>query len=101
MARRLEEPHPSAYSQRRRLAHLYAATLKKPAPPALVAEKILGIIESGTWQLRHPVGPDALPLLGWRNSMTDEQWVDLHAAADDTWYARLEGDFGMAIRPKK
>ena len=102
MARRLEEsPHPSAYSQQRRLAHLYAATLKNPAPPALVAEKILGIIDSGTWQLRHPVGPDALPLLGWRNSMTDEQWVDLHAAADDTWYARLEGDFGMAIRPKK
>lgn len=101
MARRLEEPlHPSPYSQQRRFAHLFAASLKNPASPSLVAEKIREIIESGTWQLRHPVGPDALPLLGWRNSMKDEQWVDLHAADDETWYRQMERDFGMAIRPK-
>jgi NAD(P)-dependent dehydrogenase (short-subunit alcohol dehydrogenase family) len=101
MARRLEEPtEPSPYSQQRRFAHLFAATLKNPASPSLVADKIREIIESGTWQLRHPVGPDALPLLGWRNSMTDEEWVDLNAADDDVWYARVEGDFGMVIRPK-
>ncbi|PYX28525.1 MAG: oxidoreductase [Acidobacteria bacterium] len=101
MARRLEEPtQPSPYSQQRRFAHLFAASLKNPASPSLVAEKIREIIESGTWQLRHPVGPDALPLLGWRNSMTDEQWVELHAADDETWYRHMERDFGMAIRPK-
>jgi hypothetical protein len=66
----------------------------------LVAEKIGEIIESGTWQLRHPVGPDALPFLGWRNSMTDEEWVELHGADDDTWYRRMERNFGLAIRPK-
>jgi NAD(P)-dependent dehydrogenase (short-subunit alcohol dehydrogenase family) len=101
MSRRLEEPtHPSPYPQQRRFAHLFAASLQNPAPPSVVAEKILGIIESGTWQLRHPVGPDALPLLGWRNSMTDEQWVDLHAADDDAWYQRMERDFGLSIRPR-
>jgi NAD(P)-dependent dehydrogenase (short-subunit alcohol dehydrogenase family) len=101
MARRLEgPPSGSPYSQQRRFAHLFAASLKNPASPSLVAEKIREIIEIGTWQLRHPVGPDALPLLGWRNSMTDEQWVELHGADDDTWYARLEGDFGMVIRPR-
>ena len=101
MARRLEEPtQPSPYSQQRRFAHLFAASLKNPASPSLVAEKIREIIESGTWQLRHPVGPDALPLLSWRNSMSDEQWVDLHAADDETWYRCMERDFGMAIRPK-
>jgi NAD(P)-dependent dehydrogenase (short-subunit alcohol dehydrogenase family) len=101
MARRLEEPtQPSPYSQQRRFAHLFAASLKNPASPSLVADKIREIIESGTWQLRHPVGPDALPLLGWRNSMTDEQWVDLHAADDEAWYRQMERDFGMAIRPK-
>ena len=101
MARGLEEPaQPSPYCQKRRFAHLFAASLKTPASPTLVAEKIREIIESGTWQLRHPVGPDALPLLGWRNSMTDEQWVDLHAADDETWYRRMEHDLGMAIRPK-
>jgi hypothetical protein len=60
MARRLEEPSDgSPYSQQRRFAHLFAAELKNPALPSLVAAKIREIIESGTWQLRHPVGPDA------------------------------------------
>jgi NAD(P)-dependent dehydrogenase (short-subunit alcohol dehydrogenase family) len=90
----------SRYSQKRHFADLFAAALKNPAPPSLVAEKIGEIIESGTWQLRHPVGPDALPFLAWRNSMTDEEWVALHAADDDTWYGRMERDFGLAIRPK-
>jgi hypothetical protein len=95
-----ESLDPSPYSQQRRFAHLFAAVLKNPVPPSLVAEKIRGIIESGTWQLRHPVGPDAEPYLTWRNSMTDEQWVDLHSSDDDTWYQRVERDFGLAIRPK-
>jgi NAD(P)-dependent dehydrogenase (short-subunit alcohol dehydrogenase family) len=100
MARRLEEPsHESPYAQQKRFAHLFAASLKQPGQPSIVAEKVREIIDSGTWQLRHPVGPDALPLLGWRKSMTDEEWVDLNAADDDTWYTRVERDFGMAIRP--
>jgi NAD(P)-dependent dehydrogenase (short-subunit alcohol dehydrogenase family) len=100
MARRLEEPsHESPYAQQKRFAHLFAASLKQPGQPSIVAEKVCEIIESGTWQLRHPVGPDALPLLGWRKSMTDEEWVDLNAADDDTWYTRVEHDFGMAVRP--
>ena len=65
-----------------------------------MAQKILEIIESGTWQLRHPVGPDAVPFLDWRKSMTDEDWVDLHAADDEAWYQRMERDTGLAIRPK-
>ena len=76
----------SPYLQQRRFAHMFAASLKSPASPSLVAEKIREIIESGTWQLRHPVGPDAVPFLEWRKSMTDEQWVALNAADDDTWY---------------
>jgi NAD(P)-dependent dehydrogenase (short-subunit alcohol dehydrogenase family) len=100
MARRLEQPlHASPYTQQIRFAHLFAASLQNPGQPSIVAEKICEIIETGTWQLRHPVGPDALPLLGWRKSMTDEEWVDLNAADDDTWYTRVEQDFGMAIRP--
>jgi NAD(P)-dependent dehydrogenase (short-subunit alcohol dehydrogenase family) len=101
MSKRIQEPaNVSPYPQQRRFAHMFAASLKNPAPPSLVAEKILEIIESGTWQLRHPVGPDAVPFLNWRKSMTDEQWVDLNGADDDTWYERMERDFGMAIRPR-
>jgi NAD(P)-dependent dehydrogenase (short-subunit alcohol dehydrogenase family) len=101
MAKRIQEPTAaSPYSQQARFAHLFAASLKRPVPPSLVGEKIRDIIESGTRQLRHPVGPDSVPLLEWRKSMTDEQWVDFHGADDDTWYAQMEKNMGMAIRPK-
>jgi len=54
----------SPYSQKkRRFADLFRAAPKNPVPPSLVAEKIGEIIESGTWQLRHPLGPDALPFV--------------------------------------
>jgi NAD(P)-dependent dehydrogenase (short-subunit alcohol dehydrogenase family) len=101
MARRLEHPaQKSPYTQQIRFANLFAASLKNSAQPSLVGEKVREIIESGTWQLRHPVGPDALPFLGWRKSMTDEEWVDLNATDDDTWYTRVERDFNMTVRPK-
>lgn len=69
-------------------------------PPLLVGQKILEIIESGSWQLRHPIGPDAVPFLEWRSAMSDEEWVELNAAADETWYQRLERDFGLNARPQ-
>jgi hypothetical protein len=32
--------------------------------------------------------------------MTDEEWVDLNASDDETWYRSLERDFGLDARPK-
>src|SRR5271169_2006122 len=62
MARRIEDPAPDTqYPQYARFAALFTASLKHPVPPSLVGHKILEIVESGTWQLRHPVGPDAAP----------------------------------------
>jgi len=101
MARRLEHRPPSSpYRQRERFSDLFEASLKNPVPPSLVAEKILEIAGSESWQLRYPVGPSALPFLQWRNGMTDEQWVDLYAGDDDTWYRTMERDFGLNTRPK-
>ena len=88
----------SLYPQQRRTAALFAAALKNPTPPAVVAAKIVEIAESGTWQLRHLVGPDAAPFVGWRQSMTDEQWIDLGALDDAAWYDRIEADFGIDAR---
>jgi NAD(P)-dependent dehydrogenase (short-subunit alcohol dehydrogenase family) len=101
MARRIETSHnPSPYPQPRRFAALFTASLKNPAPPSVVGEKMVEIVESGTWQLRHPVGPDALSFLGWRKAMSDEEWVDWGALDDDAWFDRLQADFGMDARPK-
>lgn len=99
MARRIaDEPNGSPYPHARRMAGLFAASLEAPASPFVVAEKIREVIESHTWQLRHPVGPDAKPFLEWRTAMTDEQWVDWGAADDETWYQSVEADFGLNVR---
>jgi hypothetical protein len=101
MAHGIEVPKPvSLYPQQRRMAHYFAAALKTPTPPSLVADKILDIIESGTLQLRHPVGPGAEPLLESRKATSDEDYIALHSSDDDTWYSIMERNTGMNIRPK-
>jgi NAD(P)-dependent dehydrogenase (short-subunit alcohol dehydrogenase family) len=99
MARHVGVAQPlSPYPQQRRTAALFAAALKNPIQPSVVAEKIVEIAESSTWQLRHLVGPDAAPFVGWRQSMTDEQWIDLGALDDNAWYDRVKADFGIDAR---
>lgn len=101
MARRIAMPRiGSPYPQPRRFAAWYAAALSTSPSPSVVADKVLEIVESGSWRLRHPAGPDAEQFLAWRNSMTDEQWIDWNALDDDAWYARVKADFGMDIRPR-
>lgn len=102
MARRIEDvTTDAAYPQVRRFGQMFEASLEKPTPPAIVAEKIREIIESGTQKLRHPVGPDAEAFLGWRASMTDEDWVEWGALPDEAWYDRVSKDFGLDARSKR
>ena len=98
MAADISVDDTSIYPHSKRQAGLFAASLKNPTPPALVAEKILEVAENNNWILRHPVGPDAEPFIAWRASMTDEQWVDWNAASDDDWYKSVEQDFGLDAR---
>jgi NAD(P)-dependent dehydrogenase (short-subunit alcohol dehydrogenase family) len=104
MAQRIGTTPPksqSSYRQTDRFASLFTASLQNSAPPTLVAQKILDVATNETWTLRHLVGPDAEPLLAWRKTMTDEQWVALNAADDETWHTTLERDFGFSVRPQK
>lgn len=88
----------SIYPQPKRFAGLFKAMLETPVQPSIVAEKILSIAESNDWTLRYPVGPDALPFLQWRASMTDEEYVDFNAADDEAYYAAVESIFGLKAR---
>jgi NAD(P)-dependent dehydrogenase (short-subunit alcohol dehydrogenase family) len=100
MAREVSEAGAeSHYPHERRMAALFTAALQQPVPASVVADKLLEIVASGTWQLRHVVGPDAAPFLGWRQAMSDEAWVDFGALDDEAWCARIESDFGMNVRP--
>ncbi len=95
-----DEVDPTPYPHARRVSSLFAGALHEPTNPALVGEKILEIVESDGRTLRHPVGPDAEPMLGWRASISDEEWVDWWGVEDDeAWYSAVERDFGMDLRP--
>lgn len=74
MARDISKGSPSIYRQVDRFSGLFRALLASPVSPDASATAIRHIIESGTWQLRHLPGPNAAPFVGWRASITDEQW---------------------------
>lgn len=102
MARAVTQgPHGSVYPHGRRMADLFAASLETPASPELVGELIRQVIESDSWQLRYPVGPDAEPFLNWRRGMTDTEWIDFWALDDEAWYAVVRRDFGLDARSRK
>ena len=95
MARRIGEDEPSLYPHRARIATLFASKLAQaPVSPKVVATKVLEVAKNETWQLRHPVGPDALPLIAWRKSMSDEDWIDLHSADDETFRRLMDAYTG-------
>jgi len=69
-------------------------------PPSVVGLKVLEIVKSGTTVLRHPAGPDAIPLLKRRQSMTDEEWIAANSIGDDeTWAAGIQQSLGIDVRP--
>jgi NAD(P)-dependent dehydrogenase (short-subunit alcohol dehydrogenase family) len=96
--KRREVPANTRYRQERRMQALVNALLKQPVTPFVVADKIVEIVQSKTWKLRHTVGPDAEPTLQYRASMTDEQWVELQSVeSDQEWLALVKRDFGVDV----
>jgi hypothetical protein len=51
-----------------------------------------------SWTLRYPGGPSAAGLMGWRASMTDEQFVAMQALDDNAWCDYFETNLGLAVR---
>jgi len=90
MAQRIGDPAPgSPYGQTARFSALYSKSLEHPVPPSLVAEKNLEVAQSDSWQLRYPVGPDAVGFLEWRKGMSDEEWIEMNAGDDESFFAKL------------
>jgi NAD(P)-dependent dehydrogenase (short-subunit alcohol dehydrogenase family) len=88
----------STYPHARRLMALFSASLEHPVPASVVGEAIRDIAASDGWTLRYPVGPDALPLLQWRASMSDEDWTARAAVDDETWCRVTEESTGLSVR---
>lgn len=92
-------PKDSPYPHARRLRAMFAASLAKPVSPYIVGEQIREIVEGDSWQLRYPVGPDALPFLQWRASKTDEEIVNRAALSDEDYFAAVKREFGLDVTP--
>jgi NAD(P)-dependent dehydrogenase (short-subunit alcohol dehydrogenase family) len=101
MAHDVTKDSNSKYPQVLRFGAMFEESLKQPTPPSMVADLMFEIANGDSWQLRHPVGPTALPFLGWRASLTDEQWVDFNAQTDEEWFNSVETTFGMNVRRGK
>ena len=88
----------SNYPHARRIYELYKTSLEtNPVSPLVVGEKIREIVDSGTWKLRHPVGPDAEGFLAWRASMSDEEWVEWGAISDEQWVEYMRQNFHLNV----
>lgn len=89
----------TVYPHGRRNHAFFTNPERDEASPDLVGEMIRHVIESDDARLRFPVGPDALSFLGWRGSLSDEDWVGLGGIErDEDYFARVFVDTGVDLR---
>jgi NAD(P)-dependent dehydrogenase (short-subunit alcohol dehydrogenase family) len=88
----------TVYLHGRRMQAFFKNPLKPEAPPTIVGEMIRYLIEGEDARLRFPVGPDALPFVGWRAAVSDEDWVGLGGLADADYWDRVLVDTGIDLR---
>jgi NAD(P)-dependent dehydrogenase (short-subunit alcohol dehydrogenase family) len=89
----------SIYPNREQLTALGQASVAlTQAHPIVVAEKILDIITGKSTTFSNVVGPDAEPLLAYRFSMNEEQWIE-NGKMDTETFADAMLQMGMDIRP--
>jgi NAD(P)-dependent dehydrogenase (short-subunit alcohol dehydrogenase family) len=87
------------YPHGKRIHAFFTNPEKGEASPALVAEMIRYVVESGDSRLRFPVGPDAHPFLGWRSAVSDEDWVGMGGLEhDEDYFQRVFTDTGVDLR---
>lgn len=87
------------YPHGRRIHSFFTNPGRAEAAPTLVGDMIRYVIESDDVRLRFPVGPDALPFLGWRGALSDEDWVGLGGMKHDAdYFERVFMDTGVDLR---
>ena len=62
------------------------------------AEKIEEILQNGAGEFRYPAGPDAAPLIAWRNGISDADWIASGGLDDKAWVNEMKATFGLEIK---
>ncbi|GEO08094.1 SDR family oxidoreductase [Segetibacter aerophilus] len=91
-------PEKMLYPNLKRFMSLFAASLENHVPPSVVADVINDIVAGKTKSFRNPAGPDASPLLSWRGSASDEDWISSVDITDETWISFMEQNMGLQVR---
>jgi NAD(P)-dependent dehydrogenase (short-subunit alcohol dehydrogenase family) len=87
------------YPSFKRLFAFFAASLENHVQPVEVAKVIDDIVAGRSSKFRNPAGPDAAPLLAWRASLKDEDWIASGSIDDETWIATMEQGMNLKVRP--
>jgi NAD(P)-dependent dehydrogenase (short-subunit alcohol dehydrogenase family) len=96
--KRRKIPANGRYPQERRMNALYDAMFKQAPSASDVGKRIVEIVQTGTWKLRHLDGPFSEPFLQYRAAISDEQWIDLRAIESDQEFAAVvKRDFGLEL----
>jgi short-subunit dehydrogenase len=91
-------PADTNYPYIKRFYSIFSASLEFHTPPSAVAEVINDIISGKNTSLRHTAGPDAVGLVQWRSSTSDEDWVDSGGISNEDWVNGMEQ---MGLKVKK
>jgi NAD(P)-dependent dehydrogenase (short-subunit alcohol dehydrogenase family) len=98
-------PKPKAgslYPHGERMRAFYNATPTAGPSPSVVAEAIRDIITGEITAFRTPSGPDAIPFLQLRQSLTDEAWIGMSDTLDnEVYFDRFLAVSGVDLRPAK
>lgn len=94
------EPIPvnTKYPNQIRLRAYLGASRDNHVPASVVAEAIQAIAMGEQTAFRNPVGADAGPLLGWRASLSDEDWIASAGMDEETWIVGM-AQLGVDVRP--
>ena len=92
-------PAATKYPHRARLQAFFKASLESPVPPSAVGDLIRDIIESDRGAIQYPAGPDAEPLIAWRESKSGKEWAEIGALGDDSWAAEIHDALGLDVKP--
>ena len=90
-------PEHTVYAGHARLKAYLRASASHHVMPAEVADAVLKIVSGETTAFRNPVGADGAPLLGWRASLADEEWIASGSLDEDTWASNM-AQMGMDVR---
>jgi NAD(P)-dependent dehydrogenase (short-subunit alcohol dehydrogenase family) len=91
-------PDKTNYPNVKRFLSFFAASLENHVQPDEIAKVVLDIIDGRSTKFRNPAGPDAEPLIQWRATQKDEDWIASTSIDDETWITAMEQGMHLNVR---